>query len=161
MKTMTVLIAAGSLIVSGAAAAQSTGKKDSDKQSEEPEDAIYADDESVPSEKCLRPKMIKATHVLDDRNILFVMRNNKVYRNVLPRKCRDLARIGAFSYQTTYGRICDIDRISVGGPGGVGGSLGAGRNCRLGPFYPVTVAELKAMAREAEMTRELDADAEQ
>jgi len=154
MKTIATLIAAGGLVVSGVAAAQTADKDDADETPREAEDAIYADDESVPSEKCLNPKMIKATHVLDDRNILFVMRNNKIYRNVLPRECRDLARFGAFSYQTTYGRVCDIDQISVGG-------VGTGRNCRLGPFYPVTVRELKAMAREAELSRNLDTDVEQ
>ena len=150
MKILTAFIAVTGLLATGAAFAQ-----DDDKSSGDDEDAVYADDESVPSEKCVRPKMIKATHVLDDRNILFIMRDNKIYRNVLPRACRDLARAGAFSYPITYGRLCDIDRISVGG---IAGGLGAGRNCRLGPFYPVTIEEIKAIAREAEMTREMDAE---
>lgn len=152
MKRIAALIATLSIVGAGAAAAQSADEDDKTKESE---DAIYADDESVPSEKCLRPKMIKATHVIDDRNILFVMRDNKIYRNVLPRKCRDLARAGAFSYQTTYGRICDIDRISVGG---MSGGLGSGRECRLGPFYPVTIEEIRALAREAQMTREVEGE---
>lgn len=125
-------------------------------EEQEDEDTIYPDDESVPSVKCIRPKMIKATEVIDNRNILFYMRGDKIYRNVLPRRCRNLDRIGAFSYPSTYGRLCNVDRIRL--LGSPGGGLSEGVQCRLGRFYPLTIEELEAVKIEAQRIEELGAE---
>jgi hypothetical protein len=121
----------------------------------EDEDTIYPDDESVPSEKCIRPKMIESTVALDRRNILFYMRGNRVYRNVLPKDCNPLRRYSAISYDSTYGRICDNDHIRV-----LSAGIGSGWRCGLGKFYPLTQQEYDALMREVLITEELDLEEE-
>jgi len=122
-------------------------------QEEEDEDTVYPVDESVPSQKCIRPRLIRATEVIDDRNILFYLRGKQVFRNVLPRRCRGLERGGAFSYNSRYGRLCSVDSINVLGPTGYG--LEDGRLCGLGVFYPMNEAEVKAIRLEAARLDEL------
>lgn len=123
-------------------------------QESEDEDTVYPDDESVPSVNCIRPKMIKSTRILDDRNVLFLMRSRKIYRNVLPRRCPPLAQGHAFSYNTTYGRVCAIDNIFI-----VSG-VNAGVACSLGKFYPMNQEELDALINEVELSEELGIEKE-
>lgn len=122
---------------------------------DEDEDTIYPDDDSVPSVKCIRPKMIDSTVALDDRNILFYMRGSRVYRNVLPRACKPLRRGSAISYDSTYGRLCDIDQFKV-----LTDDIGSGWRCNLGKFYPLTQDEYDALLKEVLITEELGLEEE-
>ncbi len=123
-------------------------------QESEDEDTVYPDDESVPSVNCIRPKMIRATRVIDGRNILFQMRSRKYYRNVLPRVCRPLAQGFAFSYNSTYGRVCAVDTITIV----TGGN--AGYICPLGKFYPMSAEEVAALLNEVQVSEELGIEKE-
>lgn len=118
-------------------------------QESEPEDTIYPDDNAVPSVKCIRPKMIKSTRVVNAKNILFYMRSGKVYRNVLPRNCLPLVQGSMFSYNITYGRVCDVDNLTI-----IGGS-NSGNICPLGKFYPLNKRELGLLIREIGITEDL------
>lgn len=95
---------------------------------------------------CVILQLVDQTDVIDDQNIIFTLRNHKVYRNTLPRKCPNLAREGRFMYQTTTGRLCSIDTITVLEQFGVG--LNRGFTCRLGEFVPLSPAEAEDLAVE-------------
>ena len=55
---------------------------------------------------CLHHPSIKRTKVLNSQNILFVMRDDSMYRNALPKQCPGLQRNGTLSY--TYSNNSDI-----------------------------------------------------
>lgn len=101
------------------------------------------DDFERTPEDCVRASRIRSTQVVDDRNILFYMRGDRVYRNELPEDCPRLASEGRFLYERRVGqrigRLCSIDSITVIE------SFGAapyGATCRLGRFYPITQTEV-------------------
>ncbi len=78
-------------------------------------------------ENCIRNGSIKRTKVLDDRNIIFEMRNNTVYLNTLDNKCNSLGFTRQFSYKPTNNRLCGYDIISVFDSIGPRGSCGLGQ----------------------------------
>lgn len=90
---------------------------------------------------CVIVSSIDETEAVDDQNILFRMRGNKVYRNHLPRKCPGLKRENRFMYETRGGRLCSIDTITVLEQFGV--SLQRGFTCRLGEFVPMSPDEIE------------------
>ncbi|WP_405233258.1 hypothetical protein [Lentisalinibacter salinarum] len=65
------------------AAGQATAE---DKQMNEALDLV-----SGPPEQCLSLIRIERSEVVDDRNILFHMRNGDIYRNQLPYRCSGLS----------------------------------------------------------------------
>ena len=117
---------------------------------------VYPLDESVPSERCLNLASVDDTEIIDDRNILFYMKGNEIYRNVLPRRCFGLQRNDAFSYRTSGRQLCNVDLITVLQQ--LGGGLDQGVTCRLGLFYLVNEAEVEAIKLEMERVRELGLD---
>lgn len=87
------------------------------------------------SERCIPIKDIRRTEVVDDQNILFHVRNKKVYNNRLPHRCAGLAQQKAFQYETSQSELCNVDIIAV-----INSSTGAllpGASCALGVFEPV------------------------
>ena len=90
---------------------------------------------------CLSASQIERTRVIDDQTILFLMRNDRAYRNLLPRKCPGLAQQSRFSYEVTVGRLCSIDTITVLEQWA--GRLEPGFTCRLGDFHPVSPEEIE------------------
>jgi hypothetical protein len=92
-------------------------------------------------EDCIIVSRIDQTDAIDDQNIIFRMRGDRVYRNTLPRKCPGLARENRIAYQTTASRLCRIDTITVLEDFGVG--FRPGFTCRLGEFVPLSEAEVE------------------
>ena|SRR5688572_13501698 len=92
-------------------------------------------------EKCVVISRIDQTDAIDDQNIIFRMRGDRVYRNTLPRKCPGLARENRIAYETVASRLCSIDTITVLEDLGVG--LRPGFTCRLGEFVPLSEAEVE------------------
>ena len=90
---------------------------------------------------CIIVSSIDDTDALDDQNIIFRMRGNRVYRNHLPRRCPGLERENRIAYQTRGGRLCNIDTITVLEDVGVG--LRNGFTCRLGEFVPMSPDEIE------------------
>ena len=97
-------------------------------------------------QKCLRVISIDQTEAIDDQNILFYMRGNKVYRNHLPRRCPRLKEENRFSYRVTSGQLCDVDTITVLEQFGIGG-LQPGFTCGLGDFVPLSPEEIEDLER--------------
>jgi hypothetical protein len=146
MQLKSVIVAAA-LVVSGCAASPPSE-----------EDLIFAPDDSVDAERCINLALVTETDVINDRNIVFVMRSRDMYRNVLPRQCEGLYREQAFTYRTTLGRICENDLITVLTNldfGDLSGPL-----CKLGRFYPISRPELEALEKEAELIREYGIEAD-
>ena len=92
---------------------------------------------------CVVTQSIDKTDAVDDQNILFYMRGNKVYRNHLPRKCPGLERENRIGYETHSSRLCAIDTITVLEDFGVG--IRPGFTCRLGEFVPLSPAEIEEL----------------
>lgn len=92
-------------------------------------------------ENCIIVSRIDETDAIDDQNIIFRMRGDRVYRNTLPRKCPGLARENRIAYSTAAARLCSIDTITVIEDFGVG--LRPGFTCRLGEFVPLSETEVE------------------
>ena len=122
-------------------------------QAQDDDDEIYAPDESVASERCISLSRLRNTEVVNERNILFHMRGNKTYRNVLPRRCPSLRDNRSFSYRANMNRLCDNDLVTVLMDGGVGQMRGP--SCGLGKFYLISEVEADALRNEAEKVEEL------
>ncbi|WP_375390551.1 hypothetical protein [uncultured Sphingomonas sp.] len=89
-----------------------------------------------PPVSCVGLPQIRETRVRDDRTIDFVMRDGRVYRNVLPANCPELGFEQRYSYETSLSELCSTDIIHVlhaTGPF-------QGASCGLGQFQPVTLA---------------------
>ncbi|MDB5366395.1 MAG: hypothetical protein JWM77_2322 [Rhodospirillales bacterium] len=75
---------------------------------------------------CLQLSSIDHTQVVDDRTILFHMRDRTTYRNVLPATCAGLKFEDGFSYATSINQLCsNVEIIRV---------LRRGTTCGLGAF---------------------------
>jgi hypothetical protein len=116
------------------------------------------DDESAfdrTPQDCILASSIDEHDAIDDQNILFYMRDGKVYRNHLPRKCPGLERENRISYQLRgTRRLCSIDTITVLEDSVFGGGVGFrdGFTCRLGEFVPLSpeeIEDLELLAQEA------------
>lgn len=94
-------------------------------------------------ERCIDTRQIRTTRIIDNRNVLFYMRDRTIYHNELPHACSGLRRGKAISYRTALSKLCSIDTINVLDDYGAGMSLGP--SCRLGKFRPVTKEEADAL----------------
>ncbi len=92
---------------------------------------------------CVVVSTIRQTDAIDDQNIIFRMRGNRVYRNHLPRTCPGLQRENRISFRTSTSRLCSIDTITVLEQFGV--ELRPGFTCRLGEFVPLSPAEVEEL----------------
>lgn len=107
---------------------------------------------------CVLTSSIDETDAVDDQNLIFYMRDKKVYRNHLPRKCPGLERNNRISYTIQGGRrLCSINTITVLEEGfGFGGPLGfrEGFTCRLGEFVPLSPTEIEDLDLSEDARRE-------
>lgn len=109
----TALLTLGMLL--GAASASSAGADSRD---------------SVAGPACLDASSVDSTGVIDDRTILFHMRNGTVWKNTLRQDCTSLKFRRGFSQVVRSGEICANKQvISV---------LGTGNRCQLGDFTLVS-----------------------
>lgn len=93
-------------------------------------------------QECILVSSIDETDAVDDQNLIFRTRGNKVYRNHLPRKCPGLERENRIAYEVRNARLCSIDTITVLEQRfGVG--FQPGFTCRLGEFIPMSPAEIE------------------
>lgn len=76
---------------------------------------------------CLTTTQLRATSVLDDKTILFELRDRSVWKNSLDSACPSLGFYEAFSYESFGARLCDMDYIKVFENGRVGASCGLGK----------------------------------
>lgn len=80
--------------------------------------------------RCVQVNRISSSRVIDDYNILFIMRGKKTYLNTLPHRCSRLGFERAFSYVVHVNQLCNVDIITVfDATGGI-----PGPSCGLGKF---------------------------
>lgn len=92
---------------------------------------------------CINLDRIENTHVVDNRNILFYMRDGSVYLNRLSHPVPGLDRRDAFMYRTTIGRLCRIDGVTVLERWGFG--LTEGATGTLAEFQPIDSERANAL----------------
>lgn len=95
--------------------------------------------------RCVSLSSIDRTAVVDDRTLLFYMKDGSVFENRLRATCLGLARNDRFSYRTSQGQLCAADTINVLQEGGFG--LIETAACPLGPFSPTTAEDAEALLK--------------
>jgi hypothetical protein len=100
---------------------------------------------------CVSVNRIRRTEVIDDQTVLFEMNGDVYLSNILERDCPGLDREKRFMHET-YGRLCDIDTITVLEQWG--NSFRDGFTCRLGKFHPITEIEAEELMRDPEVAEE-------
>jgi len=81
-------------------------------------------------ENCISVSRIHSSNVIDDNNILFIMKGGKAYLNKLPHRCPGLGFQDAFGYKVHNNQLCKVDIITVfSSAGGI-----QGPSCGLGKF---------------------------
>jgi hypothetical protein len=85
---------------------------------------------SAKKEVCIRMPFVDHTTVLSDSEILFYMKDRKIWKNTLPRACQGLKFERGFSQVLHGDTICsNLHVIRV---------LNTGTPCSLGEFTPYT-----------------------
>ncbi len=107
-----------------------------------PGPAFGQDEETDAKEprRCINTGSVLRTRVIDDQNVVFMMRRDEMYLNTLRSRCHGLSRTGSFSYRIQTRSLCELETITVIERGTIGQPLG--RTCSLGMFKPVTMEEL-------------------
>jgi hypothetical protein len=113
--------------------------------------AQSADATESSSVECISVTRITRTEVLDEQTILFHMRGQQTYGNYLPSECPGLDEQSRFTYETSTGKLCSNDTITLLERGH---QLRLGITCRLGKFLPASAAA------SAEEVRDLTLDAD-
>jgi hypothetical protein len=96
-------------------------------------------------ERCIALNRVDHTDVIDDRTLIFHMRNGAMYLNHLDRECPGLKREERFMYSPTSNRLCNVDTVTVLEDWGFG--LTRGFTCTLGNFHPISEADLAELKR--------------
>lgn len=96
-------------------------------------------------ERCIALNRLDRTEVIDDRTIVFHMRDGSLYLNHLDRECPGLKREERFMYSPTGNRLCSIDTVTVLEQWAFG--LTRGFTCSLGDFHPISEADLAELKR--------------
>ena len=118
------------------------------------ESDLEAEEAPREARACLDHPTIRRTRVLDDRNIVFVTRDNTIYNNQLPKECPSLRRGSLVNYPIEQRRLC------VGGSFQVLWQTGAGNNyipafvCQLGLFVPISEGELEDLTAATDSSRD-------
>jgi hypothetical protein len=93
-----------------------------------------ADDAPSVAQRCIRVDQIDQTRIVDERSILFFMRNKTVLQNVLPHRCSGLRTSDRIKYDVVADRLCANEVITqlvdVG-------TYSPGVRCSIGMFVPI------------------------
>ncbi len=106
---------------------------------------LLAEDQDDSPIRCIRLNQIKSTTILDRQHIVFKLRGDKHYVNVLPYPCIGLRKNKTFMYRTSLNELCDLDLITV--LDDFGGGLRPGASCELGTFMPILDVEIGELER--------------
>ena len=125
----------------------------------------FAGDKAGAATACLRRSDIRTTKILDDRNVLFITRDQTTYNNQVVRQCPGMRRNSVLSF--TYannGKLCagstftvlfraspNTNRVPYWDPFTQknttldGPAFITGPTCQIGMFGPVSPDEVKAL----------------
>lgn len=103
--------------------------------------------EDAETRDCVSLNRLDDTEVIDDRTILFFLKNDEIYVNRLRNRCHGLGFEESFMYETTTGQLCSLDLITVLRDMGFGFTRGA--SCALTAFQRISEADARSLqARE-------------
>jgi hypothetical protein len=94
-------------------------------------------------QRCISLLNLDRTDVVDNRTILFHMRNGRIYLNHLSRDCPGLEREKRFMYSPTSTQLCEVDGVTVIEKWGFGFTRGF--TCSLGEFHPLSKSEFESL----------------
>jgi hypothetical protein len=120
-------------------------------RADEKEDEVAGEGFDRTPVDCISVNRIRRTEVIDDQTVLFEMNGDVYLSNILDKECPGLGREKRFIHET-YGRLCDVDTITVLEQWGT--SFRNGFTCRLGKFHPITEIEAEELTREPEVAEE-------
>ena len=90
------------------------------------------------NQRCLAEHELSGIRILDDKHVVFVNRDDRLWINTLPQRCVDLRSVGIVTFKPSTGtRICRHDKFRTNN---------MRLNCRLGAFQPVTAEQLAEIA---------------
>ena len=101
---------------------------------------------------CVSLSRVDDTRVVDEQTILFYMRGNEIYRNVLPHRCPGLDGNSTFMYRVTTTQLCSVDVITL--LEDFGSRFMPAASCGLGKFQPISEATAEEIIRVAELDDE-------
>ncbi len=64
-------------------------------------------------ERCILASRIRTSKVIDDYNILFIMKGKKAYLNTMKHRCSRLGFEKSFIYELHVNQLCNVDIITV------------------------------------------------
>lgn len=99
--------------------------------------------EDAEARDCVNLNRLDDTEVIDDRTILFFLKNDEIYVNRLRNRCHGLEFEESFMYETTTGQLCNLDLITVLRDMGFGFTRGA--SCALTKFQRISEADAKSL----------------
>jgi hypothetical protein len=133
--------------------------------------ATFGDETDV-VRTCINRSSIRSTKVLDDRNVLFVMRDKTTYNNPLAKHCPGMHRGSPLSFTYADNKLCAGNNFAVlirTGPSSnpmpytdpltnahsvlQGPSFAQGAVCQLGLFTPITADEVADLTALTDKTR--------
>ena len=103
-------------------------------------------DKARAAEQCLDHPTIRRTEVLNDRNIVFVTKNDGIYNSQLPRQCPSLRRNSLVNYAIANRQVCAGGQFQVLMQTGLGNYTPT-FTCYLGTFVPIDEAESQTLPR--------------
>ena len=105
--------------------------------------AAHAAGTDAETVNCVNLNRIDHTQVVDNRTILFYMRDGTIYSNRLAHPVPGLESNRAFMYRAATSRLCNVDAVTVLENWGFG--LTAGATGTLGKFTAIDETEADAL----------------
>ncbi len=132
---------AGNIITTGTALVFVLAASVALAQSGGPPPALSPDEVTLNREsvRCISAGAIRETDAIDNRNIVFRLRNGDYFLNTLISRCENLERTNRISFTTPSGRLCSGHLIGVIQPfSNANRPIGS---CGLRRFFPVSEEE--------------------
>lgn len=134
VKTSAIILASIASLSAIGISAQESGDKKNKKKSEE----IKLIGDPV---KCVRPRDVQNTNVLDSKTIEFRMVGGKIYRNNLDKACPGLVKYDPITYTVRGTDLCDVDIFTV--LRNTAGILETRATCSFGQFQEIERVKIK------------------
>src|SRR5262249_12096026 len=107
-----------------------------------PTRAFAQDDTASVAQRCIYVDRLDQTRVVDERSILFFMRDHSVLQNVLPKACVGLRKSDPLAYDVVNNKLCANDLVRQVVSAGV---YSRGAVCPLGMFVPIGQDEVERL----------------
>jgi len=107
------------------------------------DDGMDNDYAGAEASRCVDLRSVDRTEIVNDRTILFYMRDKSILQNRLSHSCPGLRRGQPYMFSVSINQLCDLDTITLLDEMAFGFMQGA--TCGLGTFTPVSADEALRM----------------